>query len=73
MNNQCFRKEELRKGIANFTYKSILASIFKNRRLRVEREDNAHRLSGGEQKHHRKDLSQEFIHFLLASVPLILV
>ncbi len=37
---QHFRKEELKKGIVHFTYKSIQATIFRNRRLRVEREDN---------------------------------
>ena len=35
-----FRKEELGKGVAGFTYKSLLGVIFRNRRLRVEREDN---------------------------------
>jgi hypothetical protein len=28
--NHEYRKEELRKGIANFTYKSIVGTIFRN-------------------------------------------
>jgi hypothetical protein len=34
------RKEELRKEGANNTYKLLLGTIFKNRRLWVEREHN---------------------------------
>jgi hypothetical protein len=36
--NHSFRKEELRKRAADFTYKSLPGTIFKNRGLRVGRE-----------------------------------
>jgi hypothetical protein len=39
--NPSFRKEEVESWVAGFTYKSIVETIFRNRRLRVEREGNA--------------------------------
>jgi hypothetical protein len=36
-----FRKEERRQGDAENTYKSLLGTIFKNQRLRIESEINA--------------------------------
>ena len=48
-NQACFTKTcgcrlqevVLRKGDEDFTYKSLRTTIFRNRRLRIEREDNA--------------------------------
>lgn len=38
--------EEVRKGVVCSTYKSLLRTIFKNRRLRVESEHNGSRMTG---------------------------
>ena len=40
--NHPFRKEEVRSRVIASTYKSLLETIFKNRGLRVEREQTFH-------------------------------
>jgi hypothetical protein len=40
LGRESYEKESSRKGVAGFTYKSLVGAIFENRGLRLERKPN---------------------------------